>query len=139
VSAHARPDFDPFAILVHLCEDGRALPVAWTPDVFQRLAAGDRDRVIGAKHGAEPADFHADEWEVHPGGDELLYLLAGAIDVVLDEPDGERTVRLGSGRACLVPRGVWHRLILRQPSDLLFVTPTRGTRHRPAGAASSVG
>jgi mannose-6-phosphate isomerase-like protein (cupin superfamily) len=136
MSPHARPGFDPYATLVHLCEDGRALPVAWAPDVFRRLPGGDRDRVIGAKHGAEPGDFHADEWEVHPGGDELLYLLAGAIDVVLDEPDGELTVRLEGGRACLVPRGVWHRLILRQPSDLLFVTPTRGTRHRPVDASS---
>ena len=49
--------------------------------------------MIGAKHGAEPADFHADEWEMHPGGDELLYLLTGALDVVLDEPAGERTLR----------------------------------------------
>ena len=139
MTAHARPDFDPFATLVHLRENGSALPVGWTPDVFRRLATGDGDRVIGAKHGAEPADFHADEWEMHPGGDEVLYLLTGAIAVVLDEPAGERTFGLRGGRACLVPRGVWHRLILRQPSDLLFITPARGTRHRPVGAVSSGG
>jgi mannose-6-phosphate isomerase-like protein (cupin superfamily) len=139
MSAHARPDFDPFATLVHLRVDGSALPVAWTPDVFRQLPAGDGDRVIGAKHGAEPADFHADEWEMHPGGDEVLCLLTGAIDVVLDEPAGQRTFGLRGGRACLVPRGVWHRLILRQPSDLLFITPARGTRHRPVGAGSPGG
>ena len=104
MSAHARSDFDPFATLVHLRVDGSALPVAWTPDVFRQLSTGDGDRVIGAKHGAEPA--------------------------------GERTFGLRGRRACLVPRGVWHRLILRQPSDLLFITPARGTRHRPVGAGS---
>jgi mannose-6-phosphate isomerase-like protein (cupin superfamily) len=139
VSAHARSAFDPFATIVHLREDGRAVPVAWTPDVFRTLETGDRDRVVGAKHGAVPADFHADEWEMHPGGDEVLYLLAGAVDVVLDGSDGTRTFGLQGGQVCLVPRGVWHRLILRQPSDLLFITPVRGTRHRRAGAASADG
>src|SRR5262249_60959406 len=93
------------------------------------------DRVIGAKHADVPADFHADEWEMHPGGDEVLYLLAGALDVVLDEPAGERTFGLERGQACLVPRGVWHRLVLRRPSGLLFITPPRGTRHPPGGTA----
>ncbi len=135
MSPRSRPDFDPFATIVHLRGDGRALPVAWTPDVFQKLVTGARDRVIGAKHGAEPADFHADEWEMHPGGDELLYLLAGLLDVILDEPAGERSFGLHGGQACVVPSGVWHRLILRQPSDLLFITPAHGTQHRPVGAA----
>jgi mannose-6-phosphate isomerase-like protein (cupin superfamily) len=134
MSTPAGSCFDPFATLIHLREDGRALPVAWTPDVFRRLVTGDRDRVIGAKHGAEPADFHADEWEVHPAGDELLYLLTGAIDAVLDEPGGEREVNLRGGQALLVPQGVWHRLILRQPSDLLFITPVSGTLHWPVTA-----
>jgi len=127
--------FDPFAILVHLREDGGALPVASAPDVFRRLVTREGDRVIGAKHANAPADFHADEWEMHPGGDEVLYLLAGALDVVLDEPAGERTFGLEGGQACLVPRGVWHRLVLRRPSDLLFITPARGTRHRAVGTA----
>jgi len=88
--------FDPFATLVHLREDGRAVPVAWTPDVFRRLVTGDRDHVIGAKHGVEPADFHADEWEVHPAGDELLYLLKGAVTIT--PAHGTRHRRVGSAR-----------------------------------------
>ena len=135
--ARAREAFDPFATLVHLRGDGQALPVAWTPDVFRRLVPRGRDRVVGVKHGARPADFHADEWEIHPAGDELLYLLRGAIDVVLDGPAGARRFRLRGGRACLVPRGVWHRLLLRRPSDLLFITPARGTRHRPVRPATT--
>ena len=133
------PRFDAYATIVHLGADGRARPVAWTPDVFRRLVTGGQDRVVGAKHGTEPADFHADEWEMHPSGDEVLYLLTGALDVVLDEPGGERTVELRAGQGCLVPRGIWHRLILGRPSDLLFVTPAHGTRHRPVGAAAADG
>ena len=139
MSAPAEPRFDPYATIVHLREDGRALPVAWTPAVFRRLVTGDRDRVVGAKHGVVPADFHAGEWEMHPAGDEVLYLLTGALDVVLDEPAGERTVALRAGQRCLVPEGVWHRLVLGQPADLLFITPARGTRHRPVGATATDG
>jgi len=139
MSTHTQPGFDLFTTVVHLREDGRALPVTWTPDVWKTLATGDRDRVVGAKHGVEPADFHADEWEVHPSGDEILYLLTGSVDVLLDEPGGERIFSLQGGQACLVPRGVWHRLLLGRPSDLLFITPSSGTQHRPVGAASTDG
>ena len=139
MSAQAREAFDPFAIIVHLREDGRAQPVAWTPEVLRRLVTGVGDRVVGAKRGVEPADFHAHEWEMHPAGDEVLYLLTGALDVVLDDPGGERFLRLQAGQGCLVPQGVWHRLVLHQPSDLLFITPARGTRHRPVGSASGDG
>jgi mannose-6-phosphate isomerase-like protein (cupin superfamily) len=137
VSADARAGFDAFTTLVHLRKTGQAVPVAWTPDVLRGLAPGAGDHVIGAKHGAVPGDFHADEWEMHPGGDDVLYLLTGALDVVLDEPAGERTFDLRGGQACLVPRGVWHRLVLRRPSDLLFVTPAHGTRHRVVGTVRS--
>jgi mannose-6-phosphate isomerase-like protein (cupin superfamily) len=125
---------DLFTTFVQLREDGFGLPVTWTPDFWEKLVTGDRDRVVGAKHGAEPADFHPDEWEVHPRGDELLCLLTGAIEVILEEPDGERVVNLRGGQACIVPRGVWHRLIMRQPSDLLFITPSSGTQLRPVTA-----
>jgi mannose-6-phosphate isomerase-like protein (cupin superfamily) len=139
VSAKAQASFDPFATLVHLRAGGAALPVAWTPDVFRTLATGAEDRVVGAKHGEVPANFHAEEWEMHPGGDEVLYLLAGALEVVLEEPAGERTFGLRGGQACLVPRGQWHRLVLREPSDLLFITPAHGTRHRAVGTAGPNG
>jgi mannose-6-phosphate isomerase-like protein (cupin superfamily) len=74
-----------------------------------------------------------------PAGDELLYLLTGAVRIVLEQPDGERTLALRGGQGFLVPQGVWHRLILDQPTDLLFITPARGTRHRPVGSARGDG
>jgi len=37
-----------------------------------------------------------------------------------------------AGQLFVVPRGVWHRLVLREPADLLVVTPPHGTRLRPA-------
>jgi oxalate decarboxylase/phosphoglucose isomerase-like protein (cupin superfamily) len=74
-----------------------------------------------------------DEWEVHPDQDELLYLVSGATDVLLrDDPDdaaGERVIALTGGSACHVPRGAWHRQVVREPSLLFFLSPP--SVHRP--------
>lgn len=127
----ASSPIDLFTTFVHLRDDGTARAIPWTADFWQKLVVGDRDRVVGAKRAVAPSDFHVDEWEMHPHGDELLHLLAGAVDLVLEEPGGERVVGLRAGQVCIVPRGVWHRLVLREPSDLAFCTPPSGTRLRP--------
>jgi mannose-6-phosphate isomerase-like protein (cupin superfamily) len=61
--------------------------------------------------------------EVHPDGDELLYLVSGAISVRLELANGDRTVELAAGDAVVVPKGIWHRITLREPGTLLHVTP----------------
>jgi mannose-6-phosphate isomerase-like protein (cupin superfamily) len=63
--------------------------------------------------------------EMHPDGDELLYLVEGAMDVVLDEEAGERCLSLQPGQAFVVPCGVWHRVMIREPCRLLYFTPGR--------------
>jgi hypothetical protein len=60
----------------------------------------------------------------------LTMSIAAALDVTLDPSDGERTVALMTGCACLVPPGGWHRVTMRQPSDLMFVTTPKGTQLR---------
>jgi mannose-6-phosphate isomerase-like protein (cupin superfamily) len=126
---------DLLSTFVHLRSDGSATSVPWTPDIWRTLALADGDRIVGARRGEMPTDFHPDMWEMHPHGDELLSLLSGAIDAVFDEPGGERVMNLRGGQTCIVPRGVWHRLILREPSDLMFVTPAAGTQLRPIAEA----
>jgi hypothetical protein len=45
--------------------------------------------------------------EMHPDGDELLYLVEGAVDIVLDEETGERCLSLQPGQAlCCAMRSV---------------------------------
>lgn len=72
-------------------------------------------------------------WEMHPEGEELVVLLSGALDLVLD--DGKRQWRVplrpGERSTWLNRRGVWHRAEVHEPSELLFVTAGRGTQHRP--------
>jgi mannose-6-phosphate isomerase-like protein (cupin superfamily) len=70
-------------------------------------------------------------WEIHPEGDELVYLLSGAMDLILDEAGGKRVVALRAPAGAIVPRGVWHRAVVRKPGHALFVTRGKGTQHRP--------
>ncbi len=84
-------------------------------------------RLVGTFH--NPADW--DVWEMHPAGDEVVCLLSGAIDVVLEEERGEQVVALKAGHTCIVPKGVWHTANVREPGDTLHITRGDGTQHRP--------
>ncbi|MGH7294559.1 MAG: cupin domain-containing protein [Polyangiaceae bacterium] len=70
-------------------------------------------------------------WEMHPHGEEVLVLLSGSLTMVFDEGGEERKVALEAGRACVVPRGIWHRAIVDEPGVMLGITYGRGTEHRP--------
>lgn len=81
---------------------------------------------------------YTDTWdfqERHPTGDELAYVLSGDIDLLLDDGGGERAERLVAGRAGVIPAGSWHRVAIREPATLLFVTPVPArTEHRACRA-----
>ncbi|NNG05031.1 MAG: cupin domain-containing protein [Inquilinus sp.] len=118
---------DPTATYVHLPDGGAALPVPVTETFWSELASGARDypgRLMTAY------DVAADmaHWEVHPDGDEVLVLLSGAVDLVFDGADA---VALEAGSVCVVPAGMWHRFLVRQPGRMVAVTAGEGTRHRP--------
>jgi mannose-6-phosphate isomerase-like protein (cupin superfamily) len=122
--------FDLTTTFVQLDDGPAASPVEvddefWeTIDQRPELHGG---RLVGTFHNA--ADW--DVWEMHPVGDEVVCLLSGAIDVVLDEPQGERVVPLEAGQTCIVPRGVWHSAVVHEPGDTLHITRGEGTQHRP--------
>jgi mannose-6-phosphate isomerase-like protein (cupin superfamily) len=68
---------------------------------------------------------------MHPDGDELLYLISGAVSVVLELSDATKTLEVGPGQAVIVPKGVWHRVLIHEPSQLVHLTPGPGGEHRP--------
>src|SRR3954447_17436790 len=74
--------------------------------------------------------------EVHPDGDELLYMVSGAVSVRLELPEGDRTVDLQAGDAIVVPKGVWPLVTLRQPGRLIHITPGPNGDHRPLEAST---
>jgi mannose-6-phosphate isomerase-like protein (cupin superfamily) len=88
-------------------------------------------RILATFPIASPADAHSDMWEMHPSGDEVLFMLTG--ELAVDYSDGlhSGTASVEAGQGIVVPRGVWHRLILREPGLLLALTPAQGTEARP--------
>jgi mannose-6-phosphate isomerase-like protein (cupin superfamily) len=119
--------FDLASTFVKFGPNGETEPVAITPSFWGRsLSSGPGDRFLGVVAFDSAADLHADLLERHPGADELLLVLEGALVLVIEEPGGVRSVELGAGDAYLVPCGFWHRLEMRRSGRLLFVN----SRHR---------
>ena len=73
-------------------------------------------------------------WEMHPHGDEFVYLLNGDVELVLELPTGTTSERMTGRGAIVVPRNVWHTARVFLPSRMLFVTRGEDTQHRPASA-----
>ncbi|GHD98604.1 cupin domain-containing protein [Streptomyces alanosinicus] len=98
----------------------------------RRMTDGGADSwQVAAFHVETDADVHADHWEVHPGGEEAVCCLSGGVRLYFraaGEGGAEEMVRLGPGGAVIVPRGLWHRLELDAPSDLMSITRRRGSR-----------
>ncbi len=68
--------------------------------------------------------------EMHPDGDEVLFLIAGRARVTLETaPIQEITMEPGDG--LIVPKGVWHQVEIIEPSQIVYVTPGPGGEYRP--------
>jgi mannose-6-phosphate isomerase-like protein (cupin superfamily) len=105
--------------------DRRALLVEQTPGRPPR-------RIDGLTIGAPALTGDAPhDGEMHPDGDELLYLISGVVSVRLELPEGEHLVELNAGDALVIPQGVWHKITLREPGQLLHVTPGPNGDARP--------
>jgi mannose-6-phosphate isomerase-like protein (cupin superfamily) len=77
--------------------------------------------------------------EMHPDGDELLYVMSGRFTVSLELDAGRRDVEMRAGAALVVPRGVWHLVALQEPGQLVHITPGPGGSHRPLPMAKEGG
>ena len=127
------PAFDLNDSYVHLADGPSATPLEVGPDFWEKLGARSdlgEGRLVCAFRFSE--DWTS--WEVHPAGDEIVILLSGAIDLVLDEPGGERIVPLRGRGAFIVPQGVWHTARVHEPSEALHITRGAGTENRPLDA-----
>jgi mannose-6-phosphate isomerase-like protein (cupin superfamily) len=68
--------------------------------------------------------------EMHPDGDEILYIASGRMRLTGDSDPGAQ-IELGPGDACIVPKGEWHRLSVVEPTVLVHITPGPRGEHRP--------
>ena len=124
--------FDPQASYVHLRASGVAseLPggAAFWSLPEEDMAAIGKDWLISEY------EFTTDwpTWEMHPHGDEFVYLLAGSVELLLEESTGVKSLALRGTGAVIVPRGIWHTAKVHAPSRMLHVTLGAGTETRPA-------
>ena len=110
---------------------GRATPIEYTADFWQVLQRRYGDFAGRTLVSGFAFDRDWPNWEIHPHGDELVCALRGDFDLVLDEPQGLRRVRLAQpGDFAIVPRGTWHTAWVHAPSAALFITPGQGTMNR---------
>jgi mannose-6-phosphate isomerase-like protein (cupin superfamily) len=93
-------------------------------------------QLLGSPHGrllsALPMGADWTNWEMHPAGDEILFMLEGKATFVLELSDGLKEVALAAGRLLVIPKGVWHTAKVSEPARLLAITMGRGTQHRQA-------
>jgi mannose-6-phosphate isomerase-like protein (cupin superfamily) len=122
---------------VHLAANGDAA-LLQGDDLRLRLRHLGEGHLLGVFPLASAGDLHA-EWEMHRAGDEVLFMLAGSLDV--EYSDGARggISPLGPRQAMVMPKGLSHRLVLREPGLLLALSPLEGTEKSrvPRAAAHS--
>lgn len=68
--------------------------------------------------------------EVHPDGDEILYVISGRLRVT-GESEPNAPIEMGPGQACIVRRGEWHRVNVLEKTQLIHITPGPNGDHRP--------
>ncbi len=132
---------DPVHNYLLLEADGTAVPLPGGETFWKQLMSGRPtdagiQRLMHATHGRLLTVFPMNQtwtnWEMHPAGDEILFLVSGALTLVLEEDGEERPVELEAGRLLVVPRGVWHTARIDEPCVMLALTDGLGTQHRPA-------
>ncbi len=63
----------------------------------------------------------------------LEYELRGKVALLtFNRPEAMNALgELGDGDAVINPRNVWHTADIAEPCRMLFITPGRGTEHKP--------
>ena len=115
--------FDPSTHTIGLSRDLVASKVPERPDPpvpVDGMTFGIATMFENAPHGGE----------MHPDGDEVLYLISGRANVViLDSPGVDVEMRPGDG--LVVPKGVWHRVDILEPCQIVYLTPGPNNEFRP--------
>jgi mannose-6-phosphate isomerase-like protein (cupin superfamily) len=109
-------------------DDGRAL---FSEMQVEKLKEFDPRFVLGSFEFSDDESVHADHWERHPAGDEVLFVLEGRLLATIEAEGGAQEAVVEAGQGLIVPRARWHRLQVLAPGRLLAFTPVCGVELRP--------
>lgn len=115
--------FDPSTHTIAMSRDLEARQVPERPDPpipVDGLTIGVATMSKNSPHGGE----------VHPDGDEVLYLISGRARIVFLDSDAA-DIELLPGDGAVVPRGMWHRVDILEPCQIVYATPGPNNRFRP--------
>ncbi|MHB8382316.1 MAG: cupin domain-containing protein [Candidatus Binataceae bacterium] len=96
--------------------------LAGLPDSSMRFLEGVNHTTLVASYARTPT-----HWERHPGGNEMLYIVDGAAEIVTLTDAGPVTSFADKGSIVICPAGLWHRQIPRPFVSELSLTPGAGT------------
>lgn len=60
--------------------------------------------------------------EMHPNGEEIVYLLSGAADLILEKEGFQKTFELRGKGLVIVPRKTWHTAKIFEACNFLIIT-----------------
>lgn len=101
-------------------------------DAFWSLA-GEKLDEIGQNWLITEFEFDKDwnTWEMHPNGEEIVYLLSGAMDLTLEKDGNLQNIELRSKGLVIIPRNTWHTAKVLEPSKMLVITFGKDTQVKP--------
>ena len=115
--------FDPSKFAIGVGRDFSATTIAERPD--PQIPVDGATFGIATMHENSPHNG-----ERHPDGDEVLYLVSGKVRVVFVDGDHD-DIDVSPGEGLLVPKGVWHRVDILEPCQIVYLTPGPNNEYRP--------
>lgn len=97
----------------------------------RRMDADDDGWTVAITHAETDDDVHSDHWEVHPGSEEAVCVLAGQARLYLRSPASQRpaeAVTISAATGVVIPRNRWHRFELDAPTTLMSIALRAGSR-----------
>lgn len=120
----AKP-FDPSVHVIGIDHELAAARMPERPDPplpFAGMTFGVATMTENSPHGGE----------MHPDGDEVLYLISGRARVVFLDGDMD-DVEMQPGDGLVVPKGTWHRVDILEPCQIAYLTPGPNNEFLPLG------
>jgi mannose-6-phosphate isomerase-like protein (cupin superfamily) len=88
---------------------------------------------IGDDWLASEFEFDTDwqNWEMHPNGDEVVYIISGSADFILEGNGATKIIEIRGKGLIVIPKGIWHTAKALAPCRAMHITMGKGTLHRP--------